>query len=363
VTRLSVVVPGHGVAPYLPACLDALLADDLPIEVIPVDDGSPDSCGDIMREYARCDPRVHPIYLSPNVGLGEARNAGLARATGRHVWFVDGDDMVAPNAVTGVLVRLAELGDPDVLVLEHALIRDERRIEFATPALRDLGLTGTVRLDECPALLHVRQAAWNRVVRRSLLDRAELKFPTGWYEDVPFSHLTLAAADSIGTLPRISYLYRKRPDGITGSCSPRHFEVFAQYERLFDALGAHSDTEGVRGELFAAMVQHYLVIVGADGRVPPELRPAFFARMVDHYHRYLPPGGYPVPPGVNGVKHRFLQWHAYGVYAAVRNVYRAGRRAQRTVVPWATAPVRAATWRAGATRSSARQPTAWRQSR
>ena len=106
-----------------------------------------------------------------------------------------------------------------------------------------------------------------------------------------------------------------------------------------------------------------LVIVGADGRVPPELRPAFFAQMVDHYRRYLPPGGYPVPPGVNGFKHRFLQWHAYGVYAAVRNVYRAGRRAQRTVVPWATAPVRAATWRSGSTRSSARQPTAWRQSR
>jgi glycosyltransferase involved in cell wall biosynthesis len=347
VNRLSVVVPAHRVATYLPACLDALLADDLPIEVVPVDDGSPDACGQIMREYARRDERVHPVHLQPNVGLGQARNIGLAHATGDYVWFVDGDDMVAPSAVLGVLARLAELGEPDVLLVEHALIREERRIELATPAVRDLGLTGATTLADSPALLRVRQAAWNRVVRRSLLERAELRFASGWYEDVPFSHLCLVAATRVGVQPRISYLYRKRADGITGSCSARHFDVFGQYERLFDALSAYPDTDRLRAELFAAMIQHYLVIVGDERRVPAELRASFFSRMVEHYHRYLPPSGYAVPRGVNGVKHRFLRWDAYGVYAAVRNVYRAGRRAQRTVVPWATAPVRAATWRAG----------------
>lgn len=290
--------------------------------MIIIDDASPDGCGRIADAFAELDERVKPVHLSFNGGLGPARNAGLARATGEHVWFVDADDVVAPGGVGHVLTRLAE-SDPDVLLLGHARLRVDGVVE-AEEALPSLAGEGTLR--EAPGLLRVRQAAWNRVVRRSLLTHAGLRFPSGWYEDVPFSHLALVAAGRIAAAPEVCYHYRVRTSGsITSTPSPRHFEVFAQYESLFATLDAWGASDRLRARVFARMLEHYLVIVGNEGRVPPDLREEFFARIVEHYRRFLPPSGYPVPGGVNGVKHRFVRWHAYGAYTALRNAYRVGR--------------------------------------
>src|SRR5215467_11855653 len=75
--QISVVVPVYKVQPYLRECLDSILEQPFnDIEVIAVDDATPDECGRIIDEYAERDPRVHAIHLSSNVGLGRARNAG-----------------------------------------------------------------------------------------------------------------------------------------------------------------------------------------------------------------------------------------------------------------------------------------------
>lgn len=320
---VSLVVAVHGVAAYLPTCLDSiLLGAPAEVEVIAVDDASPDACGEILDRYGALDPRVRPVRLRRNVGLGAARNAGLERAVGEYVWFVDGDDLVTPGAVAAVVDRLTE-GAPDVLLLGHALLQSDGRMRRDVPSR----VVGTLR--EHPGLLRTRQAAWNRVVRRSLLDRAGLRFPDGWYEDAGFSHLVLLAAKRIEVFDRVCYLYRQRPAAITSTASARHFEVFAQYERLFATLTRWRVSDRMRARVFACMIEHYLVIVGADDRLPAELRPEFFARIVAHYHRYLPNTGYPVPTGVNGVKHRFIRWDAYRAFSTLRNVYRSARRNQR----------------------------------
>ncbi len=321
---LSVVVPAHAVAAYLPACLDSILTDaPQRLEIVGVDDASPDECATILDDAARRDARVVALHLPANVGLGPARNAGLDRACGEYVWFVDGDDRLAPGAVRAVLGRLAALR-PDVLLLDHARLYGDGRVRTDREQPRVGRYPGTVRLRQRPRLLQVRQAAWNRVVRRDLLDHANLRFPGGWYEDVGFSHHSLIAAERIASLGGVGYLYRYRADGaITTTRSRRHFEVFTQYERFFAGLGPVEPW--LRARLFELMIEHYLVIVGTTNRVPLELRPSFFARMVEHYHRYLPAADYSPPRGWNGVKHRFIRWDAYPLFAAARNVYRAGR--------------------------------------
>ncbi len=329
---LTIIVPVHKVAAYLPECLDSILsAAPERLQVVGVDDASPDGGGRILDDYARRDARLVVLHLPENVGLGPARNAGVALARGEYVWFVDGDDRLANGAVPAVMARLSEVR-PDLLLLDHLRLHPGGKLETDSHDAPVGRFAGTVRLSQRIRLLDVRQAAWNRVIHRDLLDTAGLRFPGGWYEDVAFSHLGLLRAQRIGALGRVGYHYRCRPEGsITSTRSARHFEVFAQYERLFSQIDDREPMveRSIRARLFELMIEHYLVIVGTKTRVPTSLRPAFFGRIVEHYRRYRPSADYSPPRGWNGVKHRFVRWDAYPIFVAARNVYRAGRQAAR----------------------------------
>lgn len=96
--RFSVIVPAYRVQAYLHACLDSVLNQSFKdYEIIVVDDCSPDACGPIADEYAARDPRVSAVHLPHNSGLGPARNAGVARAAGDYLLFLDGDDTFTPK--------------------------------------------------------------------------------------------------------------------------------------------------------------------------------------------------------------------------------------------------------------------------
>ena len=118
---ISVVIPVHGVADYLDRCLDSILGELGPdeqagaIEVIAVDDASPDRSGEILA--ARRDPRLRVITTPVAGGPGPARDLGAKEASGEYVWFVDGDDEIAPGGLAAVAEALTRLR-PDVLVVD-----------------------------------------------------------------------------------------------------------------------------------------------------------------------------------------------------------------------------------------------------
>ncbi|MEE6258296.1 glycosyltransferase family 2 protein [Plantactinospora sonchi] len=371
---LSVVVPVHGVEAYLRQCLDSILtgtpdeggttgrpldgsavpagAGRRPdLEVIAVDDASPDGCAAILDEYARRDPRVRVVHLAANVGLGRARNAGLAQATGDYVWFVDGDDWLPPGAVAAVRARLA-VSRPDVLVVDHAEVPEGGSARPPASAGALTGLPTPLRLADHPTLLRLAQSACTKVTRRAFLDEINLRFLPGWYEDCSYTHPLLMAAGSIDLLDQVCYHYRQRTSGgITRTVSPRHFDVFDQYERLFTLVDqADGAYEVFRPELFRLMINHYLVIVGNDRRLPARMRRDFFRRIAADYRRWAPAGGYPEPEGLAGVKHRLVRRDAYPAYrllrqahhtaSGVRHLVRTGRRAAVTGTPTGTADAR-----------------------
>ncbi|MBQ0989385.1 glycosyltransferase [Micromonospora sp. H61] len=332
---LSIVVPVYGVEAYLYQCLESIRAD-IPVgesdtvELIAVDDASPDGCGDMLRSYAVSRDGVRVVHLSSNVGLGLARNAGLDVASGRYVWFVDSDDWLPPGTIAAVLDRLRQ-HQPDVLMLDHLRVHEDgrREIDASSPLL--CGITGVTRLTDQPQLLRVQHTAWNKVVRRDFMDELELRFFPGWYEDIPFSHPLLIGAEKISVLDRVCYLYRQgRQGAITSTRSGRHFDAFAQYERLMDWVARKHPDERLQAELFELMISHYLVVVGNDGRLHPHLRRDFFHRAAAHYRRYLPTGGYPLPPGVAGLKHRLVGRGDWVAYSALRQAHRVAGRLRRS---------------------------------
>ncbi|MET8835322.1 bifunctional glycosyltransferase family 2 protein/CDP-glycerol:glycerophosphate glycerophosphotransferase [Micromonospora sp. NPDC004540] len=334
-TLISFVVPAFKVQGYLRECLDSILDqpfDD--IEVIGIDDASPDDSGEILVEYAARDPRVRPVRLVENVGLGPARNIGLDRAAGEYVWFVDGDDWLVPGCLPHVADRLRATR-PDVLIVDH--VRVHWNNVGTRSAMRDVFPEppgdATFRLRDRPETLRLLHTAWNRLVRREFLVEQGLRFAPGWYEDVSFSYPVLMAAERIGVLDRVCLNYRQRRTGaITRTRGDRHFEVFAQWHRVFrlmDQWGL-AVVDGLRPAVFERMIWHYLTVLGNGERIAPDLRPPFFAQIHADYVRFLPPEGYPVPSGLEGVKHRLVAAGRWRVFSALRAAHQAEERARRS---------------------------------
>ncbi|WFE25256.1 bifunctional glycosyltransferase family 2 protein/CDP-glycerol:glycerophosphate glycerophosphotransferase [Solwaraspora sp. WMMD791] len=331
-TLISIVVPVYKVQGYLRECLDSILDQSFTdIEVIAVDDCSPDSSGQILAEYAARDPRLRVLSLPANAGLGGARNAGLDVATGEYVWFLDSDDWLTDGSLRAVANRLRDT-TPDVLIVDH--VRVFWNFHESASALRQAFPTspGAEVFDvrTRPETLKVLHTAWNKVTRRQFLVDLGLRFADGWYEDVSFTFPLLVAAERVTVLDRVCVNYRQRRTGaITRTRSPRHFEMFDHWGHTFDWLDQRGpQVDAVRPQLFALMISHYLMVLGHSGRLPPQLHQQFFARAHADYQRRLPPGGYPVPGGVEGLKRRLLAANRWRTFAALR----VGQRARKKLI-------------------------------
>ncbi|MFF8264029.1 CDP-glycerol glycerophosphotransferase family protein [Streptomyces virginiae] len=292
--RFSVIVPAYKVQAFLQETLDSVLTQSYAdLELIAVDDASPDACGSIIDEYAARDPRVTAVHLAHNLGLGPARNAGLARATGDYVIFLDGDDTLTPGALQAVTDRLKATGSPDVLVYDYARAywsgdvernRLSHRLSEEGPA--------SFRLADRPALLAMLMVVWNKAYRREYVEREGLSFPPGLYEDTPWTYPALLAAESVAVLDRVCVHYRQRRTGsILTTRTARHLEIFDQYDRVFGYLAGRPELERWRSTLHRRMAEHFCAVHADPRRLPRESRAEFFARASALLRRYRPAGG------------------------------------------------------------------------
>lgn len=124
---LSVIVPIYKKEAFLASCVDSILASSLSdLELILVDDGSPDRCGEICDAYAAADARVSVIHQE-NRGVSAARNAGLSVATGAYVAFVDADDRISPDMYQTMLAR-AKAEAADIVTCGITVFAEDGRV-------------------------------------------------------------------------------------------------------------------------------------------------------------------------------------------------------------------------------------------
>ncbi|WP_157840774.1 glycosyltransferase family 2 protein, partial [Streptomyces leeuwenhoekii] len=217
--RFSIILPCFKVQGFLRECLDSVLGQCYrDIEVIAVNDCSPDGCGAILDAYAAGDSRLRVLHLEENVGLGRARNAGMPHATGDYLFFLDSDDTLTPGALRAMADRLAETGDPDVLVFDYARTYwwgGTRRNVLAhiLAETQDGSGDGTFTAAERPEILDLLMVVWNKVYRRDFVEREGFTFPPGYYEDTPWTFPVMLTAGRIATLDRICLNYRQRRQG------------------------------------------------------------------------------------------------------------------------------------------------------
>ena len=132
-TLVSVILPVYGVEEWLPACLESVLGQSLrELEVLAIDDASPDGCGSILDAFAERDSRLRVFHLPENRRQGYGRNLGLDQAGGKYVYFLDSDDLILPNALEN-LVRAAETDRLDGLFFDSEVIFEKenfRNIDY-----------------------------------------------------------------------------------------------------------------------------------------------------------------------------------------------------------------------------------------
>lgn len=280
--RFSIIVPAHQVQAYLPECLESVLTQSFTdLELIAVDDGSPPDCGELLAETAARDSRMTVLRLPRNSGPGPARNAGLSYARGDYVVFLDSDDMLTPGTLQALAGRLTETGEPDVVLFDHMRMlwhggTDRGGSPVGPLARRE---PQVFRLRDRPSLLRLPPKVWNKACRREFLTEQNLRLPAGAHEGVPWSWYVLLTAQAITVLDRVCVLHRqRRKGGVLASSPRRHFDVFAQYDRVFAFLEQRPELARWKPVLYRRMTDHLAGLFLTPGQLPRSGRAEFFRR-------------------------------------------------------------------------------------
>lgn len=204
---VSVVVPVYQAERYLPACVDSLLAQTYDaLEILLVDDGSPDDCGALCDAYAARDARVRALHQE-NRGVSAARNAGTRAARGAYIAFVDADDWVEPDYIE-YLLRLLLEQRADIAVCRCETDPGPQGPETMT-------LSGEEGLR---ALLYQKlfdAGPWSKLYRADI-PRA-VPFPEGmFFEDLAVTCRMFGQARRVAYSRRAVYHYRQTPEGTMG---------------------------------------------------------------------------------------------------------------------------------------------------
>ena len=217
--KISIIVPIYNVEPYIHKCVDSILNQTYKnIEVILVDDGSPDNCGKICDEYAEKDDRVVVIHKE-NGGLSDARNAGLDKATGECIGFVDSDDYIAPNMYEKLYAALKE---NEAEIAYCNVVRCLNENYYYNTLQQSKVMTG-------PEYLFGKHAAFwtiavNKLYKRSLF--INVRYPKGkLHEDEFVIHEIMFSCNKVIYIQDNLYYYIHRDSSITNmQKNIRHFD-------------------------------------------------------------------------------------------------------------------------------------------
>lgn len=214
--KISIIVPVYKVEDYLENCVNSLLNQSyINIEIVLVDDGSPDSCPKLCENYARVDSRVKVIHKE-NGGLSSARNAGIVAATGKYITFIDSDDYVNIHYIE-ILVNAMQRYDTDIAVCSYDIVSPEK--VNSEDVISELEYKKMSRDEFIETALYGKGfsvSAWGKLYKRSMF--SELRYMEGiLYEDLQiFPHIAKMIYSAVYVDAKL-YYYTIRPNSIINS--------------------------------------------------------------------------------------------------------------------------------------------------
>lgn len=235
---VSVIVPVYKVEKYIARCVDALINQTLQnIEIILVDDGSPDECPVICDNYEKKDTRIRVIHKE-NEGLGYARNSGISIAKGKYIAFVDSDDYVSKEFLEELYV-LAESNDADACIGGNTSVMKQGIIQYPHEYAGTVFSKKEIVEKLLPTMLGYKydgtgysgMSVWRGIYRRDVIDKNEIKFPSERQyisEDVVFDLLLYPKMEKVVISNTVSYFYCYNGASLTKTYNPKRFEKYIE---------------------------------------------------------------------------------------------------------------------------------------
>lgn len=227
--KVSVIVPVYNVEQYVEKCLETLVNQTLQeIEIIVVNDGSTDNSKQIVEKVRNQFPEKIVYVEKENGGLSDARNYGIPHAKGEYIAFLDSDDYVEKDMYQK-MYELAQKENSDMVECDfYWEYPDKQKID-----------TGELYEGKKEMLEKVRVVAWNKLIKREILEKAKVQFPKGYrYEDVPFTYKLIPYLEKVSFLKEPCIHYIQREGSISNSQNERNREIF---EVLQDVINYYKE--------------------------------------------------------------------------------------------------------------------------
>ncbi len=287
--KVSVIVPVYNVEQYLSKCLDSLVNQTLPeIEILVVNDGSPDNSQAIIDDYAARYPDKIRAFIKENGGLSDARNFGVRYATGEYLMFVDSDDYVSAD-MCEKLYNKAVAEAADVTACNFYTVSESNIKEKLF--LKTADFFGN-NIETCPELLlECKSYAWNKLYRKDWFVENHFAFPVGqWFEDSAVVYNMLYLANKIAVVEDCLYFYRIDRDGsITNTINDKVFDIFLSCESIMQFYRAHTQSEQVLAVAERICQIHTFVrlkVIIRYGKVGMRLK--FYRKMLSIFKKWMP---------------------------------------------------------------------------
>lgn len=287
---VSVVVPIYKVERFLTQCVDSILSQTLQdIEVILVDDGSPDGCPDMVDAYAKRDSRVVAIH-QPNGGYGKAVNAGIAQARAPYIGIIESDDWIEPTMYEKLYTRALQTNADIVKCMfwKYNSTNPEGKQD-------ELWLSNTQNLLSAPdkpfapiewePVFFYHASIWSNLYKAELIKQIHIPETSGAaYQDFPFIMEALARASSMSIVkePLLHYRMEPRQESSSTANGPGLMRMAAMTTAARDVLDRMKMLDIVKEAFY---FHAYMANIGYMERIDAQYRQEYF----DNVHRILAP--------------------------------------------------------------------------
>ncbi len=241
---ISIIVPIYKVEKYIKKCVDSIISQSYKdIEIILVDDGSPDNCPAICDEYAKKDNRIKVIHKE-NGGLISARKAGLKESTGEYVCFVDGDDWIEPDMYEHIADAIKKYSC-DCVITQFYFSFPDKELKSNYLLNKEYYTRNEIEKEIFPTMLFAGEyyqfgiypCCWTKVFKRELLEKhlmdTDDRIRMG--EDIAFTYPCLMECNSIAFIDKPLYHYRNNPSSMTNAYDSKLPDIyFLPYQTLAD---------------------------------------------------------------------------------------------------------------------------------
>ena len=297
---ISVIVPIYNIEQYVEKCINSICMQDYKnLEIILVDDGSTDRCGEICDKLAQTDQRIVVIHKK-NGGLSDARNTGIEKANGEFYSFVDGDDYILSNTISDLLMVSSKTG-ADVVACGFSHVTDayfegsggEARFTGTCPGI----WSGSESVVQMMTTNNICTVAWNKLYKRSLF--TDIRYPIGkLHEDEYTTYKLLYKSKIVAYVPEMYYKYYQRSEGIMSA------DICGRYRDYLDAIWERIDFFNCEGDM-RLLAYSRIVLLDYIKYVYRNTSDKHLKKQLIEEYKYLLDYG---SPKVEGTKKRFALW-------------------------------------------------------